>query len=82
MPKLTPEERAELEARLREDDEDDDTDDVEIGFKDGGYFRGSFRRAVQLGHVTLPSAKPDPEDKPAAKSGGAEVKRFAGRRIS
>ena len=65
MPKLTPEERAALEAQLAEDDEDDDTDSVTIGKSDGSTFTGTFKRALQLGLVTLP-AKPDP--KAAAKT--------------
>jgi hypothetical protein len=60
MPKLTPEERAELEAKLADDDEDDDSDQVTIGKSDGSTFTGTFKRALQLGLVTLP-AKPDPK---------------------
>jgi hypothetical protein len=56
MPKLTPDERAALEAQLAEDDADDDTDEVTIGRPDGTTFTGSFRRALQLGFVTLPKA--------------------------
>lgn len=77
MPRLTKEERAELEARLAADEDDDENDEVEIGLGDGRYFRGSYRRAKQLGHVTEPKPDTDaPKDKPA------EVKRFSGRRVS
>ena len=58
MPKLTPEQRADLEAQLAEDDDDED-DEVTVTNKDGSAFTGSFRRAVQLGYVKLPAAKGD-----------------------
>jgi hypothetical protein len=61
MPKLTPEERAELEAKLADDDEDDDSDQVTVGMADGRPFTGTFKRALQLGLVTLPEKKPDPK---------------------
>jgi hypothetical protein len=64
MPKLTPDERAELERQLAADDDDDDSDEVTIGRSDGTSFTGSFRRALQLGYVTLPEA---PKPKAAAK---------------
>ena len=65
MPKLTPEERAELEARLAED-EDDEDDEVTVTSKDGSSFTGTFRRARQLGFVKLPEPKTEP------KTGGAK----------
>lgn len=80
MARLSKEERAELEARLAEDDDDDENDEVEIGLGDGRYFRGSYRRAKQLGHVTEPAPKTDPPAK--GKGEGGEVKRFSGRRVS
>jgi hypothetical protein len=55
MPKLTPDERAALEAQLADDDADDDTDEVTIGRPDGSTFTGTFRRALQLGFVSLPA---------------------------
>ena len=64
MPKLTAEERAELEARLAEDSDDDESDEVTIGRPDGTSFTGTFKRALQLGLVKLPDAKPDPKAKP------------------
>jgi hypothetical protein len=67
MPKLTPDERAALEAQLAEDDADDDSDEVTIGKADGSTFTGTFRRALQLGLVTLP-AKPDPKAKTPARN--------------
>lgn len=84
MAKLSREERAELEAKLREDDEADDGDDeVELGFGDGSHFRGSFRRAQQVARARGFKLDPDPEPeepKDGKKSGG-EVKRFSGRRV-
>jgi hypothetical protein len=64
MPRLTKEERAELEARLAEDDDaDDDGDQVTVSRADGSSFTGSFRRALQLGLVTVPDPKADPKAK-------------------
>lgn len=78
MARLTKEERAELEARLAEDDEDDGDDEVTISRGDGTSFTGKFRRALQLGYVTLPAAKTDAKND---KGDGGEVKRFtSGRR--
>ena len=74
MPRLTKEERAELEARLAADDDDDGDDEVEIGLGEGKYFRGSYRRAKHLGYVTEPAPKEE-----APKEGG-QVKRFTGGR--
>jgi hypothetical protein len=77
MPKLTPEQRAELEAQLADDDADDDSDEVTIGRADGTSFTGSFRRALQLGYVALPEpAKP----KTGAKKENVSV--FGQRRTS
>ena len=67
MHKLTAEERAELEARLAEDSDDDESDEVTIGRPDGTTFTGTFRRALQLGFVSLP-AKPDPKAKTPARN--------------
>ena len=78
MPRLTKEERAELEARLREDEDDDEADEVEIGLGEGKYFRGSYARAKRLGYVSEPAPPADP---PKDAKGG-EVKRFSGRRVS
>jgi hypothetical protein len=64
MPRLTKEERAELEARLADDDADDDeSDEVTVSRPDGSSFTGTFRRALQLGLVALPKAddKADPK---------------------
>lgn len=91
MPKMSPEERAELEARLAaDDDEDDDGDEVEIGFN-GQTFRGTWKRAQQVagawGFKLLPDP-PEPKEGEGVKGGkgskgeGGEVRRFAGRRIS
>ena len=69
MPKLSKEERAELEARLAEDDADDDDDDeVEYGNSDGSYWRVKVRHAKRLGLYKVPDPpKPDEADKPPAK---------------
>lgn len=60
MPKLTPEQRAELEAQLAADDDDDESDEVTVSRADGSSFTGTFKRALQLGLVTLPEKK-DPK---------------------
>jgi hypothetical protein len=57
MPKLTPEQRADLQAQLdADDDDDDDSDEVTIARADGTSFTGSFKRALQLGYVALPAS--------------------------
>jgi len=76
MPRLTPEERAELEARLRDDDDDDD-DEIEIGFDDGSYVRGKHRRVAGIARARGYKIDPDPEPEPEAKP-AANVKRFGG----
>lgn len=78
MPRMTKEERAELEARLAADDDDDDDDQVTISHGDKS-FTGSYRRARDVAGAWGMKLKADPpadaDDKPA------EVKRFnAGRR--
>ena len=57
MARLTKEERAELEARLAEDEEDDESDEVTVKKPDGSSFTGTFRRALQLGLVSRPETK-------------------------
>jgi hypothetical protein len=59
MARLTKEERAELEARLADDDADDESDEVTVARPDGSSFTGTFRRALQLGLVSLPKADDD-----------------------
>jgi hypothetical protein len=54
LPKLTAEQRAELQAQLDADDDDDESDEVTVSRADGTSFTGSFKRALQLGYVTLP----------------------------
>jgi hypothetical protein len=66
MPKLTPEERAELEARLAQDDDDDD-DEVEIGYPDGSYTRGKYRRVAGIARARGYKIDPDPEPGEAEK---------------
>ena len=88
MPKLSKEERAELEARLAEDDADDDDDEVEVGFADGSYVRGRYRRVSEAAAARGFKLRPDPpadDDGKTGKTGkasGGEVRRFSGRRIS
>lgn len=84
MAKLSKEERADLEARLAADDDaDDDDDEVEVGFGDGSYVKGKFRRvqdaAAARGFKLRPDPVPEGDDKP---KGGSNVKRFSGRRVS
>jgi hypothetical protein len=59
--------REELEAELAalDADEGGDDDQVTVGNADGSSFTGTFKRALQLGLVKLPEAKPDPKAKPA-----------------
>jgi hypothetical protein len=75
MPRLTPEQRAELEAQLAEDDADDESDEVTVGLPDGRSFTGTFKRALQLGFVSLPE-KP----KPGAKGTPRNVSVFGPRK--
>ncbi len=77
MPKLTPEERAQLEAQLAEDDDDDESDEVTIGRPDGSTFTGTFKRALQLGFVTVPEKKT-----PAKKTPARNVSVFGQRRTN
>lgn len=89
MAKLTKEERAELEAKLAADDDDDaDGDEIEVGFSDGSYVRGRYSRVSEAAAARGMKLKPDAADgdgktgdgKPAQKS---NVRRFqGGRRVS
>ena len=82
MPKLTPEERAQLEAQLAEDDDDDESDEVTIGRPDGSTFTGTFKRALQLGFVTVPEKMPEKKT-PAKKTPATRnVSVFGQRRTS
>ena len=78
MPKLSPEERAQLEAQLAEDDDDDESDEVTIGRPDGSTFTGTFKRALQLGFVTVPEKKTAAKKAPAPRN----VSVFGQRRTS
>jgi hypothetical protein len=73
------ERRAELEAELASLDDDDESDEVTVGRPDGSTFKGTFKRARQLGFLFLPEPK---TAKGTADGGeGGEVKRFtSGRR--
>ena len=62
MPKLTAEERAELERQLADDDADDESDEVTVTKPDGSSFTGTFKRALQLGLVSVPEKKPAGKD--------------------
>ena len=92
MGKLTKEERAELEARLAEDDAEEEDDEYELGFSDGSYVRGKHSRVSKV--AAARGVKVDPEP-PAAGDGkddkggkgaakgqqGGQVRAF-GRRVS
>lgn len=85
MARLTKEERAELEARLAAD-EDDEDDEVELGFADGSHFRGKMSRARQVaaarGYKIDPDPPAEPKEPKGKGDGEGEVKRFSsGRRI-
>lgn len=83
MARLSPEERKALEDQLAADDAaDDDDDEVEVGFGDGSYVKGKFRRVQDAAAARGFKLRPDPspeKDEPAAK--GSNVKRFSGRRV-
>jgi hypothetical protein len=92
MPRLSKEERAELEARLAEDDDDDGSDEIEYEY-DGKRVRGQYRRVgpmmEALGFKLRPdqieAAEPDPEGDGKTRkrfSGGKPPTTIAGRRIS
>lgn len=90
MGKLSKEERAELEARLAEDDADDDDDEYELGFSDGSYVRGRHSRVRKIAAARGVKLDPDPPagdgdgkgGKTAAKGQqGGQVRAF-GRRVS
>ena len=55
--------RKELEAELAALDADDDPEDdeIELGFDDGSYFRGSFRRAKGVASARGFKLAPEPE---------------------
>ena len=91
MPKLTKEQRAELEAQLAADDADeDDSFEVEFG-EDGKYARLPYAKAkswlqktfgIDLDEVTADPPADDKGKKPAAKKDegeGGEVRRFSRR---
>jgi len=61
--------RKELEAELAalDADEDPEDDEIELGFDDGSYFRGSFKRARGVASARGFKLAPDPE--PADDSG-------------
>ena len=89
MPRLTKEERAELEARLAEDDADEEDDEYELGFSDGSYVRGKHSRVSKVAAARGVKVDPDPpaagdgKDGKAAPKGqqGGQVRAF-GRRVS
>ena len=80
MPRLSKEERAELEAKLAADDEDDDDDEVEVGFGDGSYVKGKYRRVAEAAAARGFRLKPEPPAEGDDKK-PSNVKRFnSGRR--
>jgi len=76
--------RKELEAELAalDADEDPEDDEIELGFDDGSYFRGSYRRAKGVASARGFKLAPDPEPaegeddkdkpKPKGKAGGQQ----------
>jgi hypothetical protein len=85
MPRLSKEERAELEARLAADDDDGDDDELEIEYE-GRRVRGSYRRVSEVASAWGFKLRPDPEDtktdEPKPKGEVVKGTRFAGRRVS
>jgi len=89
VPRLSPEKRAELEALLAADDQDDD--DFEIEIRDGDraaripYSRGRSYLQKHFGIDLDPEPEPEPEPgkgaKPKAVPDDGKVTRF-GRRVS
>jgi len=89
MAKLSPEERADLEARLAADDTDDDDGDESELTVNGVTFRGTMRRIRDFAAANGVKLIPDPPAPAAAKGKGTgkdsaddTVRRFSGRRIS
>lgn len=81
MPRLTKEERAELEAKLAADDADDDDDEYELGFPDGGYVRGRHSRVSKIAAARGIKLDPDPEPEDDEKPKGKVVPaHFGGQR--
>jgi len=80
MARLTPEQRAELERQLKEDDEAEDDFEIEIGNASGEYARVPYRKGkgflarFGLDADDLPKQDPEgaPEDKPKGKQGGQQ----------
>ena len=84
MPRMTKEERAELEARLAADDQDDDDDEYELGFPDGGYVRGRHSRVAKIAAARGIKLDPDPEptepEEGKGKGGKVTPAHFGGQR--
>lgn len=78
--------REEIQAELDAlDAEDDDGDEVEIGNKDGQYFRGSYRRAIEVAGAWGLKLKADPpkdDKKDDGKKPAARVSVLSPRRTS
>jgi hypothetical protein len=78
MARLSPEERKALEDQLAADDTaDDDDDEVEVGFGDGSYVKGKYRRvadaAAARGFKLKPDPAPEGDGKSGARSGRSNV---------
>lgn len=74
--------RAELEAELAElDAADDDDDEVEVGFGDGSYVKGKYRRVADAAAARGFKLRPDPSPEKDDDKRPSNVKRFnSGRR--
>jgi hypothetical protein len=83
---MSKEERAELERRLREDDQaDDDGSEYEVGFPDGGYIRGKWdkvRAAAKARGFSLEEEPPAEETDVPKDDDQDQPRRFGGRRVS
>ena len=83
MAKLTKEQRAELEARLAEDDSADDDDEYELGFADGSYVRGRHSRISKIAAargIKLEADEPAEGDDGKPKPSNVRPAHFGGQR--
>lgn len=80
MARLSPEERKALEDQLAADDADDDDDEVEVGFGDGSYVKGKYRRVADAAAARGFKLKPEPSAEGDDKKprSGDNIRRFHG----